>query len=297
MRLYAPVPASFLATLALALSLPGAGAAGAATPAGDARPATAARCPDSFAPAGRVASVDEGGDLVLSDGGVLRLAGLSLAGTQQGPALRAALTELAVGREVEIAPAAGRDRYARQPSLVRRAGEATTLQERLLARGLAVARPEAGLLGCMAGWYAAEDTARRARRGVWRELPLRTRDVAAIGARQGRFTIVEGRVLSVGNTRTLHYLNFGPVWRQDMTGRLTQAGHAALEAAGMPATDLAGRHVTLRGTVFEAGGPAMELVWAEQIGWTGRAERAGTPGTVTGGADSGDAGARQAGDE
>ncbi|ADH90963.1 nuclease (SNase domain protein) [Ancylobacter novellus DSM 506] len=220
-----------------------------------------AACPDGYAGKGRVAAIGPAGDLALADGAVLRLAGLSAAGAETE--LRAALDEI-VGRDVAIA-AGPKDRYGRLPGLVRLDGSTETVQAALLARGLAVARPEHGFLGCMAALLAAERPAREARRGVWARLPLDARNVAAIRAREGRFTIVAGRVLSVGNTRTLGYLNFGPVWRQDMTGRLPPSTRVALEACGMDPAGLAGKRVALRGTVTESGGPAIELRFAEQI--------------------------------
>lgn len=237
-------------------------------PSGGARAgADAAACPDRFAPRGPVAAVNEAGDLVLADGGVLRLAGLAADDAESARVWRAALA----GRAVEVASAGGPDRYGRQPGLVRLAGESRTLQDEMLARGLAAARPEQGVLGCVPVWLGIEAPARRARRGIWARLPLDARDVAAIRARQGRFTIITGRVLSVGNRRRVDYLNFGPVWRQDMTGRVATAARIALDAGDTPLAALAGRHVTLRGTVLEAGGPAIDVRWAEQIAWDARA--------------------------
>lgn len=224
--------------------------------------ARADACPDRYAEKGRVAAIGPAGDLVLADGAVLRLAGLAPAGAETE--LRAALNDMAVGRIAAIA-AGPKDRYGRLPGLVRLDGGTESLQAALLARGLAVARPEQGFLGCTAAFLAAERPARDAGRGVWAGLPLDARDVAAIRARQGRFTIVAGRVLSVGNTRALGYLNFGPVWRQDMTGRLPPSTRVALEARGTDPAALAGKRVALRGTVTESGGPAIELRFAEQV--------------------------------
>ena len=233
-------------------------------------PALAANCPGIYDGRGRVAGLEPGGDLRLADGIVLRLAGLSLAGASGEPALRAALEEIALERDIEFATA-GKDRYGRLVGIVRLSGHAATLQDELLARGIAAARPEKDVLGCMPAWLDRERPARDARLGIWAELPLDARDIAAIRAREGRFTIVAGRVRSVGNGRRVDYLNFGPVWRQDMTGRLEKPARIALEARGTTLAELAGRHVAMRGTVLEAGGPAFDIVWAEQIEWSGAA--------------------------
>lgn len=222
-------------------------------------------CPDDYRPAGRIAAIGPAGDLVLDDGAVLRLAGIVLLAEPGGGTLREF-----VGREVTFATAdtvPPRDRHGRRAGLVRLGDARETVQEGLLSRGLALVRPETALPGCLPVFLAAEAEARRAGRGQWAGLPLPAVDIEAILERRGRFTIVAGRVLSVGNTRALSYLNFGPVWRQDMTGRVMAPVRIALEARGTSLADLVGRRVTLRGTVLEAGGPAIELSRVEQIEW------------------------------
>ena len=222
-------------------------------------------CPDNFGVPVRVEAVDRFGDLVLADGATVRLAGLSVPGageTRQMTVLR----EAALGREVVLARAKdGKDRYGRAEALVRVNGEATTLQAALLGEGLALARPEPGYLGCMEGFKAAEAPARQARRGLWADRPVAARDEARAGAQLGQFTILAGRVLSVGNGRQVDYLNFGPVWRQDTTARLGKPVRAALEQAGVPLESLSGQWLAVRGVVVEAGGPAIDVRWIEQL--------------------------------
>lgn len=220
-------------------------------------------CPDRFSAPVRVDAVDPFGDLVLADGTTVRLAGLSAGGEARWVAL---LREAALGRDVVLARAKdGKDRYGRADALVRVDGEATTLQGALLGEGMALARPEADYLGCMEAFRAAEAPARRDRRGIWAELPLTARNEAATGAHMGQFTILAGRVLSVGNGRQVDYLNFGPVWRQDTTVRLGKPVRAALEQAGVPLESLSGQWLAARGVVVEAGGPAIDVRWIEQL--------------------------------
>lgn len=224
-------------------------------------------CPDNFASPVQVAAVDGFGDLVLADGSTVRLAGLSPSGGDAAEAGRvAALREAALGRDVVLARAGeGKDRYGRTDALVQVAGEAATLQVMLLGAGLALARPEPGYLGCMDGFKAAEAPARRGRRGLWAQLPVAARDETSAGARVGQFTILAGRVLSIGNGKQLDYLNFGPVWRQDTTVRLGKPVRAALEQAGVPLESLSGQWLAVRGVVVEAGGPAINVRWIEQL--------------------------------
>ncbi len=227
-------------------------------------------CPDAGVERGSVASVSPSGDLVLSDGTVLRLAGLAGGGAGAEVGWRPGLAQRVAGREILFAAGPARDRYGRRAALVRETpmdGAAITLQQALLTEGWALARPEEGFLGCLPSWLEAETEARHARRGLWRRLPLDARQVDAIRAQQGRFTIIAGRVLDVGKSSRVDYLNFGRVWRQDMTGRLERPARIALEAQGIAPEDLAGRQMRLRGTVFESGGPAIAIRRVEQIDW------------------------------
>ncbi len=262
-----PSAGAGLAALAAALVLPPAAGASAAPP------AISAPCLNAPLAQGHVVDVRASGDLVLADGTVLRLAGLAGGGAGAAVSWRDDLAARVLGRNISFAVKGARDRYGRRAALVGAPGasvapasaEVPTLQQALLREGLALARPEDGVFGCFPSWLEAEANAHRERRGLWRHLPLAADDIDALRARQGRFTIVAGRILDVGNTSRVDYLNFGRVWRQDMTGRVEAEGRAALAARELTAKDLVGRWVRLRGTVFEAGGPAITLRRAEQI--------------------------------
>lgn len=232
----------------------------------------AASCPAAFGAPVAVTAIDRFGDIVLADGTVVALAGLAVEdGEAALAARRASLAAQLGGREVTLAGPAATDRYGRRRALLRLAapreedGADATVQVALLRQGLALARPEAGFLGCMNELRAAEAPARRAKRGLWAGLPLPARDEKTVTAKAGRFTILAGRVLSVGNGRRVDYLNFGPVWRQDTTVRLEKPVRVALERAGLSLEALAGRAVAVRGVVFEADGPAIDVRWIEQI--------------------------------
>ena len=226
--------------------------------------ARAADCPSAFDITAHVTGVDLSGDLILSDAGRVRLAGLAFG--EDRTALRAALERLVVGRDVAIAASAAQaDRYGRRGGLVRVGADGPSVQHALLSRGLALAQPEEGMLGCMAELVKAEAPARKNKLGLWAGMPLDARDIDGLSARQGRFTILTGRVRSVGKGRGVDYLNFGPIWRQDMTVRLDSRARAAFEQAGTPLQAFAGRQIEARGVVFEAGGPAIDVRWVEQV--------------------------------
>lgn len=231
-----------------------------------AAPAFAADCPDAFATPVAARGLDaHGGDVALADGRILRLAALAEAGAPADPARRAALEALIAGQTLALASAdPAVDRYGRVTALAR-LPDGRLLQEAALARGLAVARPEAGYLGCMPALLAAERPARAARLGVWAVLPLPAEAPKQLAGEAGRFSVVAGRVRTVGSTRRLDYLNFGPVWRQDTTVRIDAAAREALEARHLAAASLAGRKVLVRGEVDLVDGPVIDLHWAEQL--------------------------------
>lgn len=237
-------------------------------------PSSAAECP-SDGRSGFVTGVAGGGDLTLDDGRTLRLAGLAadFGDADHDYALRTALTELAVGRTVEIASAgAPEDRYGRLVGMVR-APDGTLLQKELVELGLALVRPEAGYMPCLPRLMQAEASARTANRGLWAMFPVAARDAEAVRAMTGRFVVIEGRVHAVGAGREVDYLNFDRVWRHDVTVRVPVRARAAFAQAGMPLDDVAGRMIRARGVVFEAGGPAIEARWPEQIELEGTADQ------------------------
>lgn len=217
-----------------------------------------------------VAGLAGGGDLKLADGRVLRLAGLATDFGDAGhaEALGTALAELAVGRKVAIAAAtAGADRHGRIAGMVRIDGapDGETLQGALVALGLAVVRPEEGYLPCAAALLEAEAAARAADLGLWTVLPWDARDAAAVRRSIGRFSVVEGRIFAAGSGRNSDYLNFGRIWREDVTVRIPRRDRQRFIEAGLEPESLEGRRVVARGVIFEAGGPAIEARWPEQV--------------------------------
>ncbi|MBS7534180.1 thermonuclease family protein [Ancylobacter sonchi] len=227
--------------------------------------ARAGECPTDFDTTVAARGLDGHGDIALADGRTLRLAALADIGTAADPARRAALKALVAGRRLDLASADSTpDRYGRLAALAR-LPDGRLVQEAMLAEGLAVARPEAGYLGCMPGLLAAERPARAARLGVWAQWPLKAEPPAALAQAAGHFSVVTGRVRTVGSTRRVDYLNFGPVWRQDTTVKVDSSVRPALAARGLAPAGLAGREITLRGTVDLVDGPVIDLRWAEQV--------------------------------
>jgi endonuclease YncB( thermonuclease family) len=212
------------------------------------------------------------GDLLrLSDGRVVRLAGIRVPSPDAEEAGAASLAEQAPaelvrlldGQTIRLAPAEiAHDRYGRLVAHIERS-DGLWLQGALLERGLAQVQTRPGETARAAEMLALERRARAAGRGLWAEA-FRPQDAADLRDSTGHFRIVRGRVLRVAPTESYLYLNFGADWRTDFTVRLRRA---ELDGAfaGIEPEGLAGRLVEVRGVVLEAGGPLIELSHLEQL--------------------------------
>ena len=110
---------------------------------------------------------------------------------------------------------------------------------------------------CAASLLAAEAEARQAKRGIWAD-PSAIKNTESPGdilAGIGRFTVVEGKVLSVRQAGATTYLNFGRNWTRDFAVTISRRMLAAFEAAGIALKSLENRRIRVRGWVEARGGP------------------------------------------
>lgn len=227
--------------------------------------ANAAGC--SFEPQGegRVAAVIDARTIRLDDGREVRLAGIVPLVADK---TKAALAAIVTGREVTLrgeddAP----DRYGRQPAFVFLPGSETPVQSELLRRGEALVSTEMANKDCAAELAAAEAEARQAKRGTWAD-PTAIKNAESPGdilAGIGRFTVVEGKVLSVRQAGTTTYLNFGRNWTRDFAVTISRRMVPAFEAAGLSPKSLENRRIRVRGFVEARGGPRIEVLRVRQI--------------------------------
>jgi hypothetical protein len=167
------------------------------------------------------------------------------------------------------------DRYGRivAYAVVARDGVEHSVQADLLAAGLARVAPRAGSRACAMELLSREAAARRAKLGLWASSyyeSLSAENPADVLAQQGRFALVEGKVVSVRESGATIYVNFGRRWTTDFTVTILKRNERSFTAAGLEPKKLAGRRVRVRGWIEERGGPWIEAARPEQIELTDR---------------------------
>jgi endonuclease YncB( thermonuclease family) len=216
---------------------------------------------------GRVAAVIDGRTFRLNDGREVRLAGIEPASPDTAKGV-AALSAIVAERDVTLRGADDTpDRYGRQPAFVFLAGSETPVQTDLLKQGAALVAANVTDKDCASALAAAEAEARGARKGTWAD-PSAIKNAESSGdilAGIGRFTVVEGKVLSVRQAGATTYLNFGRNWTRDFAVTISRRMVGTFEAAGLAPKSLENRRIRVRGFVEARGGPRIEALRVGQI--------------------------------
>ena len=160
--------------------------------------ASASRCTFEVQGEGRVSDIIDARSFRLHDGREVRLAGIE-PGLREG-ASGQGLAKILLNRDVTLrgvddAP----DRYGRQDAFVFLGSSMSSVQEELLDQGEALVSATVADKECALALTAAETAARRAKRGIWADPAVikNTESPGDILTGIGRFTLVEGKVLSV----------------------------------------------------------------------------------------------------
>jgi endonuclease YncB( thermonuclease family) len=218
---------------------------------------------------GRVAAVIDARTFRLQDGREIRLAGIEPVFTEKQPAQgTSSLAAIISGREVTLTGEDDTpDRYGRQPAFVFLDRSDTLVQSRLLAQGDALVSASVTNKDCAAILTAAEAAAREAKRGTWADATAikSAESPDDILAGIGRFTVVEGKVLSVRQAGATTYLNFGRNWTRGFAVTISRRMVAAFEAAGIALKSLENKKIRVRGWVESRGGPRIEALRVGQI--------------------------------
>jgi endonuclease YncB( thermonuclease family) len=219
-----------------------------------------------------VVTVRDGRTFSLADGREARLAAIETppAGdTATAHSARTVLATLLVGRNITLRQddAAG-DRYGRtQIYAFLGTDDGPSVQETLLAAGLARVSARPGNSACTRMLLAQEHAARTAGRGLWNKAGalLDATRPAEISTARGRFVVVEGTVLSVRESRGVLYINFGRRWTRDFTTIVLKRNERSFIRAGTTLRALAGQRIRIRGWVEQRRGPVIEATRPEQI--------------------------------
>ena len=231
--------------------------------------ASAAACTFESQGEGRVSAVIDVRTLRLDDGREVRLLGIEPASSEKsGLTLTQSLATLLVGREVRLAAEDDTtDRYGRELAFVWRLPDEILVQRELLTQGEAFASATVADKDCAATLAAAEGTAREAKRGIWADPAVikNTESPGDILAGNGRFMLVEGKVLSVRQPGATTYLNFGRNWTRDFAVTIPRQALSHLAAAGLDPKSLENKRIRVRGFVEARTGPRIEVLRAGQI--------------------------------
>jgi endonuclease YncB( thermonuclease family) len=232
-----------------------------------ATPALAAGCSFESQGEGRVAEILDARSFRLQDGREVRLAGIEPVVAEKANRT-SALSAIIAAREVTLRGEDDTpDRYGRQPAFVFLAGSDTSVQGLLLAQGEALVSATVTDKDCALLLTAAEAAARQAKQGTWAD-PAAIKNAESSGdilAGIGRFTLVEGKVLSVRQAGATTYLNFGRNWTRDFAVTISRRMIRAVEAAGIVLKSLENRRIRVRGWVEARGGPRIEVLQVGQI--------------------------------
>jgi micrococcal nuclease len=234
-------------------------------------------CTLALQAAGVAVEVIDGTTLKLSDGQIVRLAGLvaptpPLAiGNETWQPERAAKDALATlvanNANIEIAvadPKARMDRHGRTLAhvIATANGKPTWIQGTLLQSGHA--RATSMLSGglCLKEMLSFEASGRAKSVGLWANPaynPVRADSLEALKRQRTTFAIVEGVVMSVADRGGRTYLNFGKDWKWDFTVRVSKSVLKRDPEAAAKLAGLGGQRVRVRGWLDHYNGPIIEI--------------------------------------
>jgi endonuclease YncB( thermonuclease family) len=223
---------------------------------------------------GKVIRIVDGRSVTLEDGREVRISGIEephrLAhGDLPAAAGKAALEAMLLGQVVELRGLEDvTDRYERTVAFLVRQDGAIDVAGELLVRGHARVAAQIGDAACAAELLSRERVARTSKLGLWSEAyydVIEARNAPQLLAARGRFSLVEGNVLSVRESGGTIFLNFGRRWSDALTVTISKRHERIFSGAGLSPKRLASRTVRVRGWIEERNGPRIEVNRPEQI--------------------------------
>lgn len=231
-----------------------------------AAPGAEETCRPAAAREDRLADVGRRGELILASGRRAVLSGLRW---PDEPALDARARAWLMpfrGASLMLTERGPEDRWGRRRADgIAGEAEPVDLAAGLVAAGLAYADADEADALCRPALRTLEAAPRAAGLGLWAGLPLAATDAAALSARAGRFAVVEGRILHVGERSARTYLDFARRGEQGLTVTVQKRTWRTLSEHGLSAATLKGRLVRIRGMVEIGRGPLIDLAGVEGI--------------------------------
>ncbi len=203
-----------------------------------------------------------GGDLLLTDGRVLRLAGLPPPADEAASQRRQAALVLWTTRDLRLVLASPEpDRWGRLVGDLALpdagTGQVLTLALDLTARGLALPDPARVLPGCREAFAQAEKQAKGV--SVQNTVAIDPLDLETAKARAGQFAAFEGQLVSVGERQRVTYLNFA--WHRSKGASVVVPTRLwrDMQQRGWTADSLPRKRVRARGMIVFRDGPSLTL--------------------------------------
>ena len=220
---------------------------------------------------GKVTRVVDGRSVMLEDGREVQISGIEAPALRELPSApaKATLEAILLGQVVELRGHQDvTDRYGRTVAFLVRQDDAIDVAGELLARGHARVAAQIGDTACATELLSRERVARTSKLGLWSEPyydVIEARNAPQLLAARGRFSLVEGKVLSVRESGGTIYLNFGRRWSEALTVTISKRHERIFSGAGLSPKQLESRTVRIRGWIEERNGPRIEASRPEQI--------------------------------
>ena len=226
--------------------------------------AKAPQCPTAGSQTVVFSKAVNGSTFVTPDGMQVRLAGVLAPGEggetvsqDKAEAARGLLAAELRSGPVTLAAVDSNDRYGRLLAQVFVDGG--WVQGAMLRAGVLLAAPDRGSALCMKLLTSAEDEARMARAGHWRDGTFSLHTPEQLRGRTGLFEIVEGKVVTAMLNKGRAYIDFGPDYHTDFTVTIAPEDMKAFRQARFDVKKLAGQTVRVRGWIELYNGPEIEI--------------------------------------
>jgi micrococcal nuclease len=240
----------------------------------------------------QVKRVSGGATFIIDDGREVHLAGVEApfnhldepapSGSVDLPASAdSTLENMIAGRQVTLYPVAGQpDRHGRLRARVLRVDGDLWVEPALVSLGLARVEPHPDDYGCARYLQSLETVARAGGKGIWADPRYSVHQATEPQLRvwTGRYILVEGKIVSTGQSGNRRYLNFGSNFSRDFAvvlddksgapsrrGAARKPGRFATE--GFESADIVGRTIRVRGVLMPGGGGLMVPSVPEEIEW------------------------------